>query len=381
MTTTSIEQEQKGNKPKWWQTLLKGSYLDKRPRRGDILFSKILSIGDHDIFVELDGKRDGKVQRRDLDEVDEAYREHLSVGDRIPVRVLRIPYNRSAVPVSLKQGLEQKDWLRAQEMAEHHDVAEVEVTQVNRGGVVTRFGRLRGFVPNSHLASIPRGLKEERRREQKQALIGQTLNVVVIEVKPQRHRLILSERQAQRKRRKALLEELYEGAIRKGIVRNITDYGAFIDLGGVDGLLHITEMSWDYVKHPSDLLDIGDELEVYILDVDRERERISLSRKRLLPSPWEAVTNALERGDTLQGTVTTVASFGAFVDIGQGVEGLIPASTLPDSTEPQDSLAPESSVSVRVLDLDREQERITLELVHIQKGHEHMDALPVDTAE
>jgi small subunit ribosomal protein S1 len=273
-------------KPQWWQTLLQGDYLGKRPRRGDICEATILSIGEHDVLVELAGKRDGLVQREDLAEVDDAYVAKLDVGDRIPVRIVRVPYDRSAILVSLKQGLEQQEWMRVKALQESQEIIEVEVLEVNRGGLTAALGKLRGFIPNSHLVAVPRGMHGKKRQTEKIALIGKSLHVVVLEVQPNRRRLVLSERVAQRQRREALLEELYEGAIRTGTVRTLTNYGAFIDLGGVDGLLHISELSWDFVEHPRDVLNVGDEVEVYVLDVDRERERIALSRKHLLPPEW-----------------------------------------------------------------------------------------------
>ena len=269
--------------PKWWQTLLKGDYLSKWPRRGDICEATILSIGEHDILVELAGKRDGLIQREDLAGVDDAYLAELEIGDRIPVCIARVPYDRSAILVSLKQGLKQQEWMRLKALQESQEVIEVEVLEVNRGGLIATLGELHGFVPNSHLVAVPRGMRGKKRQTEKMALIGKSLHVVVLEVQPSRRRLVLSERVAQRQRRATLLEELYEGAIRTGTVRNLTSYGAFVDLGGVDGLLHISQLSWDFVEHPRDVLNVGDEVEVYVLGVDRERERISLSRKHLLP--------------------------------------------------------------------------------------------------
>ena len=283
MTVMTLDQEQQRTKPEWWQTLLQGNYLHRRPRRGDIAEVRILALDRHGVFVELPGKRDGVVQQSDLAEVDEDYLESLNVGDHIPVCVVKVPHDRSAILVSLKQGLEQQEWTRIQALQESQQIVQVEVLEDNHGGVIAAMGELRGFIPNSHLVSVPRGLRGQKLRDRKTALIGQTLNVVVIEARPRRRRLVLSEREAQRQQRENLLQELHEGAIRTGIVSNLTDYGAFIDLGGIDGLLHVSELSWDYVEHPRNVLQVGDEVEVYVLDVDRKRERISLSRKRLLP--------------------------------------------------------------------------------------------------
>ncbi|MGC9358588.1 MAG: S1 RNA-binding domain-containing protein, partial [Anaerolineae bacterium] len=182
-----------------------------------------------------------------------------------------------------KKGLEQQDWLRAEKLLESGDLFKAEVIDVNRGGVLVDFGRLRAFVPNSHLTSVPMGLPRDEFREAKEDLVGKTLDLAVIEVKQRRRRLIASERAASKQKRKQLMEELAEGDVRKGIVRNIVDFGAFVDLGGVDGLIHISELDWEYVEDPNDVLSVGDEVEVYVLNVDRERGRIALSRKRVIP--------------------------------------------------------------------------------------------------
>jgi small subunit ribosomal protein S1 len=158
------------------------------------------------------------------------------------------------------------------------------------------------------------------------------------------------------------LEGLAAGDVRTGIVRNLVAYGAFVDLGGVDGLIHISELDWGHLDHPSDVLRVGDELEVRILSVDQERERIELSRKSLLPDPWPVVTDALEVGQVVEGRVTNVVDFGAFVDVGQGVEGLIHTSEMPDGKATCARLGPEAPVKVRVLDIDRAKRRLALSL-------------------
>jgi small subunit ribosomal protein S1 len=172
-------------------------------------------------------------------------------------------------------------------MLESGKIFEAEVEDVNRGGVLVSFGGLRGFVPNSHLTSIPYGLRGNELREAKEELVGEVIPLVVIDVNQRRRRLVLSERVAGGRRRQQLLEELMEGDIRKGTVRNLVDFGAFVDLGGIDGLIHISELSWDYVEHPKDVLDVGDKVEVYVLNVDRERKRIGLSRKRVIPADFD----------------------------------------------------------------------------------------------
>jgi small subunit ribosomal protein S1 len=342
--------------------LVQGEYDYARPRRGQIREGVILDIGDNDMIVDVGAKRDGIVPPRDLELLDETYRESLAVGDRIPVAVLRMGGREGGLKVSIHKGMQQQDWLRAKNYLESEQVFDAQVIDVNRGGVLVQFGRLRGFVPNSHLTSIPRGLRAERRREAKSKLVGQTLPLVVIEVVQRRRRLVMSERQAQRQRRAQLLHELTEGDVRTGVVTNLVDFGAFVDLGGVDGLIHISELDWQHVSHPREVLGVGDEVEVYVLSVDLEKERIGLSRKRLLPDPWHTVTENLQVGQTVQGTVTNVVDFGAFVDLGAGIEGLIHISEIPGRELASAPLQPGSLITVRVLEIDQARHRIGLSL-------------------
>jgi len=342
--------------------LLDSEYSYERPYRGALFLATVLSIHSDELIVDLGTKRDGFVPARDLQTVDPAYLDQLQVGDRVPVRVLDASDTRSEVLVSLKQGLAQRDWIRAQELLDGNEACEVEVTGVNRGGVVVAFGRVRGFVPNSHLASVRHGMRGDRLDETKAALVGQTLLVAVIEVDARRRRLVLSERKANRQRRERLLAELNEGQILTGTVCNLVSYGAFVDLGGADGLIHISEMDWRRVDHPSDVLSVGDRVDVYVLSVDRERGRIGLSRKRLLPDPWDDVAEDVQPGLIVEGMVTRLVSFGAFVDVGNGVEGLIHVSEMPAGEESRRALREGDRVEVYVLRLDPIKRRIGLRL-------------------
>ena len=355
-------QQQEMQAPDWWELLVEGDYGDSRPRRGEIFLATILSIDERDIIVDIGGKQDGIIQERDLVNVPADYREGLEVRQRVPVRVITFNSQQGSVIVSLKQGLEHQDWLRAEELMESGEAVKSEINGINRGGVVASFGPLQGFIPNSHLTRIPRGTSGEQQLKMKEALIGQTVNVLVIEVDARRRRLILSERLAAVHQRAELLAEIHEGAIRTGVISNIVDFGAFVDLGGVDGLLHISEISWDHVGHPSENLSIGDQIEVYVLDVDRDRERIALSRKRLLPDPWNTVTENLKAGDVTEGTVTHTTDFGAFVDIGSGVEGLAHVSEIPNGEQGLATLGSDTPVKVRILHIDSHQRRVSLRI-------------------
>lgn len=344
---------------------IEGDYDYAQPRRGEIREAVILSITSNDIVVDLGVKRDGIIPAKDLQMVDPEYVRSLQVGDRIPVAILRTFGGEEGIPVSLNRGLQQQDWLRAETLLESGEIIECEVIDQNRGGLIVQFGRLNGFVPNSHLGALPSGLRQGRNQDAKEDLVGQVLKLAVIEVNQPRRRLVLSKRAAERRLRKDLLEDLHEGDVRTGVVRNLVDFGAFVDLGGVDGLIHISELDWKHVKHPSEVLQVGDEVQVEVLSVDRERERIGLSRKKLLPDPWETVTSTLSEGQSVEGTVTSVVPFGLFVEIGEGVEGLVHTSEVPDSdflaTEP----VPGTRVRVNILQIDRVQRQIALRLEEV----------------
>ncbi len=342
--------------------LIRGEYDYTRPRRGEVREAVILSIGENDILVDLGGKRDGIVPPKDLDYLDEEYRESLEVGDHVPVFVMQLGGRDDGIQVSLNKGLQWKDWLQAQDLLDSGKIIEREVTDLNRGGILVQFGRVRGFIPNSHLTSIPPGLRGKRMQEAKENLVGQKLPLVVIEVNQRRRRLVLSERAATRRRRQQVLDELTEGDVRTGVVRNLVDFGAFVDLGGIDGLIHISELDWRHVKHPREVLSVGDEVEVYVLDVDRERKRIALSRKRLLPDPWHQVTKNLHAGDVLEGTVSGVVDFGAFVNVGNGVDGLVHVSEMPNRGTTLQELKVGLPVTVSVLEIDEWQHQMALRL-------------------
>jgi small subunit ribosomal protein S1 len=315
----------------------------------------------NEVIVDLGCKRDGIVPRTDLEMLDDAYRDNLQIGEKVPVSVLAVSGRRGDLVVSLNQGLAQRDWLWAQEVLESKETCEAEVIGTNRGGVIVEFGRLRGFVPSSQLNAVRPGMREERLDRVKRDLVGSTLWLSVIEVEQERRRLILSQRVADSRRRQELLSELMAGEIRTGKVTNLVKFGAFVDLGGIDGLIHISELDWRHVDHPREVLSVGDEIAVYILNVDRERERIRLSRKRLVPDPWPLVVEELRTGQIVEGTVSNIAKSGVFVNVGKGVEGLVHTSEIPQAVGWKD-LKSGSPLAVRVLDIDHWRRRIALSL-------------------
>jgi len=357
--------EEAEGSPMW--KFLNDEYDYKRPKRGDIRYAEVLRIGDDEIIVDIGGKTEGVVPSVDLERMGEEAVAEIGVGDKVPVYVLRPESADGDVIVSLNMARTMEDWRRAEELFEEGDAFEGKVAGYNKGGLLVYFGQIRGFIPASQLSGLSRRSSHEERMQTLSKMEGQDLLLKVIEVDRQRRRLIFSERAASRewreKRKGELLDELQEGDIRKGSVRNLCDFGAFVDLGGADGLIHISELSWRRVRHARDVLKVGEEVEVYILRVDRDRKRIGLSLKRLQPDPWHVVEEKYEIGQIVRGTITNIVDFGAFARIEDGIEGLIHVSELSDGDfAPQDLVREGEQLYLKILSIDADRQRMGLSL-------------------
>jgi small subunit ribosomal protein S1 len=330
------------------------------PRRGDLLNGIVISVEPQGLIVDLALKRDGVVPRDDLERLPPE-EGNIKVGDEVAVMVVNPVDSEGNLVVSLSLARESDDWLEAQRMLEADQLIEGVPTDCNRGGLIVPFGSLRGFVPASHLASLPRGLGEEERMGRLKALVGGTIPLKVIEVDPQRRRLVLSERKAIRQwrheQKARLIKTLKEGEVRKGVVTSLREFGAFVDIGGADGLIHISEMSWQRVDDPSQVLSVGQEVEIMITRLNHESNRIGLSLKRLLPNPWDGAAGRVEPGEEVEATVSHLASNRVYVALEGGLEGLI---TQPDGLA---GLAVGETVEVRVLAFDPEERRLEFELL------------------
>ena len=257
------------------------------PSRGELREGTVLAMQPDALLVDIGTKRDAIVPPYDLRQVDTEYREALHVGDTVWVRVLRPLSSSDELTVSLRQGLAQRVWVRAERLLESGEIFEAPVIGYNSGGVLVRFDKHEVFVPNSHCARLPRGLTGEAKEAAKAELIGETLTLCFLEVNRRRHRMVASERAAQRKAARALMAQLEPGQVRKGTVTGLAKFGAFVDIGGVEGMVHVSELAHHFVHDPAEELAVGDVLEVEVLNTDVERGRISLSRRRLLPKPGE----------------------------------------------------------------------------------------------
>jgi small subunit ribosomal protein S1 len=344
-----------------FEQLLDSSFAYMPPRRGEIRNAIILQIDNREIIVDMGVKQDGIVPSQDIERLDPEVRAGLQVGGEVPVYVLNPRDQDDNLIVSINMGLQQYDWEKARQLLKSEDVVQVTITGHNRGGILVRWNRLEGFIPSSHLISV--NLSNER-RDMWNDLLGKQLGVKVIEVDQDRRRLIFSEREAQkewRAQQKArLLAELKEGDVVKGTVTGLRDFGAFVNLGGADGLIHVSELAWHRVDHPRDVLKVGDEIDVYVLNLDRDSNRIALSRKRLLNDPWEDADKRYHEGQLVEGTVTNVVDFGAFIALDNGLEGLLHLSEMGDGAlkEPYSYVKKGDRLGLRISHLEPEKRRV-----------------------
>ncbi len=299
------------------------------PRRGDVLDGVVIGRDHNGLVLDLGLKWDGVVPLQDINNLPPT-EPALKIGSRVKAMVVNPVDPDGNLVVSLALARESDDWQAAQKLMDTEAVFEGVPCAANRGGLVVPFGRIRGFAPASHLADLPRGLDEETRMEQLRRLVGQARPFKVIEVDPQRQRLVLSERKAirqWRQQRKAdVLASLREGETRKGVVTSLREFGAFVDIGGADGLIHISELAWRRVEDPGEVLQVGQEVETLVVRVDPQANRIGLSLKRLQPNPWMQAATSLQVGSTVTGEVVRATGTSVHVHTEHGVEGKLQLS-------------------------------------------------------
>ncbi len=339
-------------------------------RQGDTVEGTIVSISPSQILVDIHYKADAIVDPREVERLDKDFLASLTVGTPVIALIVQPEDKDGNVVVSLSRAQQELDWQQADELMASQEVFEGLVTGYNRGGVIVRVGRVRGFVPASQLSGRWQALQDsEGDPEQRWArLVGQTMQLKVIELDRQRNRLILSERAAlrdvRREQKERLLSTINKGDRLTGVVTSIADFGAFVDLGGADGLIHLSELSWQRVEHPSEVLSVGQTVEVYVMNVDEERQRIALSLRRLTPEPWSVVEQQYTVGQVVEATITRLTAFGAFARISDNVEGLIHISEMADYriNHPKEILHEGDVVPVRIIRIDPARRRVGLSL-------------------
>ena len=344
------------------------AYDYQPPVRGDIREGVILELDSHGAVVDVGLKYDGYVPNEDIEKLGDGVASELKPGEEVTAQVVRPKDLDGDLILSLAYMQEAEDWQNARQMFEQGEIWQGDIEGYNRGGLLTKFGQIEVFVPASHLW---RQNRVDSQRTRLREYVGRNLSLKFIEVSQESNRLIASERKATEQLREQKLSELMNdvevGQIRSGTVRHFTKFGAFVDLGGADGLIHISELSHHKVEHPSDVLQLGEEIEVYVLKIDRKRQRIGLSLKALQPDPWQTVDKIYYIDQLVSGTVTNVVDFGAFVVLGNGIEGLIHVSELADPPvdNPHDVVQPGDTVVVRILGIDAARRRIELSLKRV----------------
>ncbi len=350
----------------WTQLLDEYDYA--RPQRGEVREGIVMKVEESSVLVSIGTKREGIIPQNDLRQVGDEVTGNLKVGDLIQVYI-QDPENRDGeLILSLTMVQVARDWEEAARLSTEGGIVQGQVIGYNKGGLLVQFNRIRGFVPASQVAQLHGRTAAEERQQALQRMVGQTIPLKVIEVDRERNRLVLSERSATQEWRKAqknrLLTELQPGDVLSGRVNQLTNFGAFIDLGGADGLAHISELSWQRVNHPREVLTPGQEVKVMVVEIDPSRERIGLSLRRLQTNPWETIDQRYTLGQLVSGPVTNVAPFGAFVQIEEAVEGLIHASELDNDpqAQPRDLLQPGQTITARIISLDKQRQRMGLSL-------------------
>jgi len=337
-------------------------------RRGEVVEGVVVSTDRDEFLVDIGAKSEAVVP---LGEVPQT--EVPSVGETVLAYVLSSEDQEGRVVLSLTRARAERGWRNLQKRFEDGQTVEGEVVEHNKGGLVVNVEGVRGFVPLSQIADLRRGSADESVEARLEAMKGRNLLLKVIEMNRRRNRLILSERAALQERRARekdrLLSELQPGDTRAGTVSSICDFGAFVDLGGADGLVHLSELSWGQVSHPSQVVKVGDKVDVYVVGVDRDNKKIALSLKRLQGEPWSRVNDKYQVGQVVNGKITKLAAFGAFAEIEPGIEGLIHISELSEDriTHPKQVVREGDELPLKIIRIEPARHRLGLSLRQVEE--------------
>jgi small subunit ribosomal protein S1 len=339
------------------------------PKQGEIRTGVIASITDGEILVSIGTKSEGVISGKEKDQIPSETLQSLQIGQEIPVYVLNPEDQNGNLVLSYMRAREEQDWLDVEELLRSGKVFDGKIIGYNKGGLIVPIGTLRGFVPASQVSVMRRpDANADTVDARWSKMVGEPISVTVIEVDRLRHRLILSERSALQETRETikdrLLDELKEGDIRNGRVTSLADFGAFVNIDGADGLVHLSEISWDRIDHPSEVLKVGQEVKVKIIAIDQDRKRIGLSIRQLQSDPWVVKASSLREGQLVEGTITHLTKFGAFARLSDDMEGLIHISELSEQriNHPKEVVKEGDVVTLRVIKIDAERRRIGLSL-------------------
>lgn len=372
-----LQENNQEQEPEVTMESLMGELLDAEgvsidiPTAGEIRDGIIASLSDNQILVSIGAKSEGIIAGKEFDAIPKDILETFEEGKAIPVYVITPEDHEGNLILSFIRAVEEQSWQEAEELLKSGEIFESIVAGYNKGGLIVPLSTIRGFIPASQLSLSRRiGITGATPEEKFKEFVGETVQVCVIEVDRQRQRLILSERAASTETRDQIrdkiLDELHEGDVRKGRVTSLADFGAFVNIGGVDGLIHLTELSWDRLEHPSEQLKVGDEVEVKVISIDRDRRRIGLSRRAMQDNPWNEHVKSLKIGQLVEGEITRLTNFGAFakLSVPGDLEGLIHISELSEDRidHPKQVIKSGDVVTLRILKIEEEDQRIGLSL-------------------
>jgi small subunit ribosomal protein S1 len=345
------------------------------PQPGEIRKGMIASVSPSQVLVSIGAKSEGVVSGRELEQLTPKEREALKVGDEIHVYVINPEDANGNVVLSLKRAQEQISWDNVEKLVTDGETIESKIIGFNKGGLIVAVEGLRGFVPSSQIGALRRSQTTGDTPEQRyQKMVGQPISVRVIEVDRERRRLILSERAASTESRQSIkervIDELEEGKTYTGRVTSLANFGAFININGADGLVHLSELSWDHIEHPREVLEVGQEIKVKVINVDREKKRIGLSVRALQDDPWQSRVEKYSVGQLVEGKITRLTKFGAFARLDDDIEGLIHISEMADHRieHPKEVLRENDVKTLRVIRIDADQHRIGLSLRRVDSA-------------
>jgi small subunit ribosomal protein S1 len=345
-------------------------------KRGDVVEGVIVRIDSDEILVDIGLKSEGVLSTKELPATGYGSFNELHLNDKVLVYVIQPETQDGHALLSLKRANAERQWRIAEEQYKNNELLKAKVIDYNKGGLIVDVAGIRGFVPISQILNLKReevalGGENQETAAKLAAMKDKELQLKIIEINRARNRLILSERLAiqewRQRRREELLDELKPGEVRRGVVSNLANFGAFVDLGGADGLVHISQLAWSRVNHPSEVLKVGQEVEVQVLSVDKEKKKIALSIKRAEVDPWTTVEQRYKVGQLVTGTITKIAPFGAFARIEDGIEGLIHLSELPPGMDIKSALHEGLQLQLRILRIDAERRRLGLSLRQVEE--------------
>jgi len=388
--SSSAEDRPSDNNASMESLLEEGMTLDL-PKPGEIRTGVIAGISENEILISIGAKSEGIISGKEKESIPRDELALFEVGKEIPVYVLNPEDQNGNVVLSYVRAREEQDWLQVESLMMSGEAYDSKIIGYNKGGLIVPIGSLRGFVPTSQVSILRRSdAGGETTPDQKWAkMVGGPIKVKVIEVDRERHRLILSERSALQETRETLkerlLDELKPGATRKGRVTSLADFGAFVNIDGADGLVHLSEISWEHIQHPNEVLKVGQEVQVKVISVDKDKKRIGLSIRQLLPDPWLKKVESIKEGQLVEGTITHLTKFGAFARLGDELEGLIHISELSENriNHPKEVLKEGDVRTLRVLKIDPERRRIGLSLRRVDSQaytDQDLAALAAETA-